>query len=117
MSSITNTVVYNKDTDSAEHTQAAGAFTLKTNYSLGSHQVHTYTDVTATAGTLEVEYEVTPNNYLPVRDDAGDPVVVTLSAPTAFEINYHTSSLRFTPLSFDADKFIGVRIYSKNVVA
>jgi hypothetical protein len=116
MASLTNTVVYNTKTDSATHTQADGAFVIQTNYALGSHQVHAYTDVTASAGTMTVEYEVADGVYLPVLD-SGTPVSITLSAPVAFDTNLHTASLRFTPDSFDAGKFIGVRVYSKNIVA
>ena len=115
MANITNTVEYNSTTDTATHAQADGVFTIKTNYALGSHQVHAYTDVTPTAGTLEVYYEVANGVYLPVKD-SGTPVVVDLTDPSAFDINVHTASLRFTPADLDAGKFTGVRIYSKNVV-
>ena len=116
MASINNTVEFNKEQDNATHTQAGGAFTINTNFALGSHQVHVYTDATASAGTLAVEYEVANGKFLPVKD-SGTPVVVDLTDPEAFDINVHTSKFRFTPTGFDADKFIGVRIYTKNTVA
>lgn len=116
MRPITNTVEYNSQTDSATHTQAGGAFTIELNYTLGSHQVHAYTDVDASAGTLAVEYEVANGRFLPLRD-AGTPISVDMTAPEAFDIDVHTDRLRFTPTGFDADKFIGVRVYSRNVVA
>jgi hypothetical protein len=116
MASINNTVNLNKGTDGATHAQADGAFTIAVNYALGSHQIHAYTDVTPTAGTLAVEYEVADGNYLEVKD-SGTPVVVDLTNPEAFDINVHTESFRFTPTGLDADKFAGVRIYTKNTVA
>lgn len=116
MASINNTVEFNKGADGAVHAEADGAFIIKTNYALGSHQVHAYTDVTATAGTLAVEYEVSEGSYLPVKDE-GTPVVVDLTDPTAFDINVHTPSFRFTPAGITGANFTGVRIYTKNIVA
>ena len=113
---LTNTVIFNSESDQAVHTQAGGAFDIDVNYALGSHQVHVYTDVTATAGTLSVSYEVTEGVFLPLKD-SGTPISVDLTDPEAFDIDVHTNKLRFTPTGFDADKFIGVRVYSKNVVA
>jgi len=115
MASINNTVEFNKASDKAVHAQADGEFIIQVNHALGSHQVHAYTDVTPTAGSLAVWYEVTDGVYLEVKD-SGTPVTVDLTDPAAFDINVHTPSFKFIPTGLDADKFAGVRIYTKNAV-
>jgi hypothetical protein len=109
---LVNTVVAST-TNGAEFQQSDSEFSVEVNPSLGRHQVGVFTDVTPTAGTASVFYEVYKNVYLPVKEE-GVNKVIDLTNPQTFSMDVHTASFKFVLSGFDADKFVGASIYSKN---